>query len=130
MLTDSNVDDATTGVHRIDQVGDDIAAVIGDAAYDTRPFYDAAVSRGAEVVVPPTKNAVVTGRRCPPRDATICRVHDVGRRQWKTEAGYHRQGKAENTLSGIRRSSLIGFEHGAATPSAAKLDSLATSSTA
>ena len=58
----------------------------------------AALSRGAEVVVPPTKNAAITGRQCPVRDVTIRHVHDVGRRQWKTEAGYHRQWKAENTF--------------------------------
>ena len=88
VLTDSNVDDATTGAHLIDQVDGDIAAVIGDAAYDTRPFYDAAVDRAARVVVPPAKNAAATGRPCSPRDQTIRRVHDVGPRQWKAEAGY------------------------------------------
>ena len=98
VLTDSNVDDATTGAHLIAQVDGDIPAVIGDAAYDTRPFYDAAVDRAARVVVPPAKNAAATGRPCSPRDETIRRVHDVGPRQWKAEAGYHRQGKAENTF--------------------------------
>ena len=97
-LTDSNVYDATTGVDLIDQTGADIRTVIGDAAYDTRPFYRAAVNRGAGVVVPPTRKAAVTWRRCPARDKTIRRVGKIGRRRWKKESGCHRQARVENVF--------------------------------
>ena len=98
VLTDSNVDDATTGVDIIGQVKRDISTVIGDAAYDTRPIYKAAKNRGAKVVVPPIKTAREGRPRSPERDRTARRVRKVGIRQWKKEAGYHRQGRTENTF--------------------------------
>ena len=40
------------------------------------------------------------------RDRVIERVREVGRRRWKQESGYHRQGRVENTFS--RWKSIIG----------------------
>lgn len=98
MLTDASVDDASVGVELVERVPDKIRAVLGDGAYDTRSFYDAATRRGAKVVVPPIKTAQVGGRRCWARDRVVRRVRKVGRRQWQKEAGYHRQARAENTF--------------------------------
>ncbi len=106
LLTGPNVDDVTTGVDLIGQVDGDIATVIGDAAYDTRPFYGAAINRGARVVVPPIKTAREGHTRSPVRDRIVRRVRKVGRRQWKKEAGYHRQARVENTF--FRYKSIIG----------------------
>ncbi len=63
-------------------------------------IYDAAVGRGAEVVVPPTKGATVSRRRprSTARDRTVAKVNDIGRRRWKKESGYHRQGTVENAF--------------------------------
>ncbi len=60
-LTNANIDDATTGIALVDQVTGDIDTIIGDTAYDTRPFYEAAAGRDAKIVVPPMKNARVGG---------------------------------------------------------------------
>jgi len=106
LLTESNLDDATAGVDLIGQVNGRIATVIADAAYDTRPFYNAGSDRGAGVVVPPTKTATVTRRRCPARDKTVRRVDKVGRRRWKEESGYHRQARVENAF--FRYKSIVG----------------------
>ena len=75
-LTDSTVDDATTGVGLIEAVDDDIARVTADAAYDTIAFYETATARGAIVVVPPDKTARVSRRspRSGPRDRTIKKI--------------------------------------------------------
>jgi IS5 family transposase len=105
-LTDSNVDDATTGMKIIGGLKNKLRSVTADAAYDTRPFYDAAAKRGADVVVPPTKAATVGGRRCPDRKRTIARVNAVGRRRWRKESGYHRQGRVENAF--FRYKTIIG----------------------
>ena len=105
LLTNSNVDDATTGVDLIGQVNGSVATVVADAAYDTRPFYNAGSDRGARVVVPPTKRATVTRRRCLARDKTVRRVNEVGRRRWKKESGYHRQARVENVF--FRYKSII-----------------------
>ena len=130
VLTDANADDATTGIALVDAVPDDIDTLIGDAAYDTRPFYDVGKRRGARVVVPPIKTARVGSPRCSTRDQTIHEVREFGRRRWKKESGYHRQGRVETPSSGTSRSSAIVCERVALTPSARNLGSPAPCSTA
>ena len=108
VLTDSNVDDARTGLDLIEQVEEKVSSITGDAAYDTAAIYDAALGSGAKVVVPPVANAVVSGRgqRATARDRTIRKVKRIGRRQWKKESGYHREGTVENAF--FRYKSIIG----------------------
>ncbi len=107
-LTDSTVDDATTGIGLIEAVDGDIARVTADAAYDTVAFYEAAGGGGATVVVPPNKTAHVSRRRprSSARDRTIKAVKAIGRRRWKKESGYHRQARVENAF--FRYKSIIG----------------------
>jgi len=107
-LTDSTGDDATTGLRMLDELKRDVKSFTGDAAYDTLAIYDAAGSRGARVVVPPSRNASVSNRRprSPARDRTIKRINKVGRRRWKKESGYHRQGTVENAF--FRYKQIVG----------------------
>ena len=107
-LTGGHVDDATTAVDLIDKVEGEVSCLAADAAYDTRGIYEAAGARGATVVIPPTRTATVSGRRprSPARDRTIRQVQQVGRRQWKKDAGYHQQARAENAF--FRYKSIIG----------------------
>jgi hypothetical protein len=72
-LTPGNTDDAATALCLIDEVEADIASFTADAAYDTIAIYQAAAARGAKVVVPPTKPAMVS--RCRPRSERS-RSHD------------------------------------------------------
>lgn len=108
VLTDGHADDAATVPDLLTQVDGKLSGFVADAAYDTRPVYDAAVARGgATVVVPPSKTATDKSRpRCPAREATVARVKEVGRRRWKKESGYHRQGTVENAF--FRFKSIIG----------------------
>jgi transposase len=106
VLTRSNVDDATTGLDLMDQVQGKIKTVIADGAYDTRTFYVSAEIRGAKAVVPPDKTATTGGGLSRPRDRAERRIHKVGRRQWKTEIGYHRQARAENAF--FRLKTILG----------------------
>ena len=71
-------------------------------------IYEAAAVRGATVVIPPTKTAVMSRRRprSSARDRTIIRVQKIGRRRWKKETSYHRQPRAENVF--FRYKSIIG----------------------
>ncbi len=50
--------------------------------------------------MPPVRRAVVSRSKLPlsARDATVLEVNTMGRRQWKKESGYHRQGRVENTF--------------------------------
>ena len=108
VLTDGSADDARTGLEVIDAVPDEIQTITGDAAYDSVAIYDAGAHRGATVVVPPLRTAAAPkrGRRSRSRDRTIRRVTKVGRRRWKRESGYHRQGTVENAF--FRHKSILG----------------------
>ena len=105
-LTGPNVDDAKTGVRMIKNARYNLKAVIGDAAYDSREIYEAAEDHGARVIVPPLRNARVSIHAPPARNRSVKRIERVGRQRWKTETGYHRQGKVENTF--FRYKSMIG----------------------
>ena len=124
VLTDSNVDDANTGVDLIKQVEGELASITGDAAYDTAAIYNAALKLGAKMVVPPTRKAVVSGRRqrATARDRTIRKVKKLGRRQWKKVSGYHRQGTVENAF--FRFKSIIGGRLRARHPKSQRAEAL------
>ncbi|MFT4542240.1 MAG: hypothetical protein ACI841_003590 [Planctomycetota bacterium] len=100
VLTDSSGDDAKTGLEIIKKTGGKLSSVTGDAAYDTVAIYKKAGSRGARVVIPPSRSASISRRkpRSTERDKTIRRVNKVGRRRWKKESGYHQQGTVENAF--------------------------------
>lgn len=107
VLTAGHADDAATVPAFLGQVDGDLSGFVADAAYDRRSVYDAAVARGATVIVPPTKTATDTSRpRCTAREVTVARVKEIGRRRWKKESGYHRQGTVENAF--FRYKSIIG----------------------
>ena len=81
-----------------------IDRLTADGAYDRREVYDAARRRGAYVVVPPQRGAVIS--RDPilrTRDRHIRRIARVGRSQWRREKGQHRQARAENTFYRYKR---------------------------
>ncbi|MFT5288783.1 MAG: IS5 family transposase [Planctomycetota bacterium] len=107
-MTDSSGDDAKTGLKVIKKTKGELASVTGDAAYDTVAIYEQSASRGARVVVPPARSASVSGGkpRSAERDKTIRRVAQGGRRRWKKESGYHRQGTVENAF--FRFKSMLG----------------------
>ena len=108
VLTESSGDDARIGLKVIKKTKGKLASVTGDAAYDTVAIYDQAGSRGARVVVPPTRTASVSGHkpRSAARDRPIQKGAKIGRKRWKKESGYHRQGVVENAL--FRYKSTLG----------------------
>ena len=108
VLMESSGDDASTGLKVIKKTKGKLSSVTGDAAYDTVAIYDQAASRGARVVVPPTRTASLSGGkpRSAERDKTIRRIAKVGRQRWKKESGYHRQGTVENAF--FRYKSMLG----------------------
>jgi len=125
VLTGGNADDAKTGLNLIDDVEGDIASFTADVAYDTIAIYDAALARGAKVVIPPIKTATRSRRRRPPssaRNRTIMRVKEIGRRQWKKELGYYRQARVENAF--FRYKSIIGDRLRARHPKAQEVEAL------
>lgn len=81
-----------------------IAQVSADGAFDKQICYDALQKRSVPLItIPPQKNARIAQHgnlhASPlPRDGTLRRIREVGRKQWKQESGYHRRSIAENTM--------------------------------
>ena len=100
MLTEGNVDDAKSALKMIGKLRGKISSFTADAAYDTIAIYKAVKARGGRVIIPPIRTAVISmcGPQCAARDNTVKRINEIGRRLWKKESGYHRQGRAENTF--------------------------------
>ena len=108
-LTDGTVDDSVEGLVLMKSVDQELTSLTADGAYDSFAIYNAARARGAGVVVPPPRTAPMPrGRKrlSPERDRAIRRIRKVGRRRWKTESGYHRQGRVENSF--FRFKSIVG----------------------
>ena len=69
-----------------------------------REVYDAAGRRGAYVVIPPQRSAVIS--RDPvlqTRNPHIKRMARVGRALWRREKGQHRQARVENSFYRYKR---------------------------
>ena len=108
-LTDGSADDAGEGIKFLQSIGRKVHSFTADGAYDSTAIYKAAKARGAKIVVPPSRKATAPTKRkseLPERDRTVRRIRKVGRRRWKKESGYHRQGRVENTF--FRFKSTVG----------------------
>lgn len=108
-LTDSGVDDSSVGVSIIKQSGADIKRFTADGAYDRTAIYQALVTAGApglNIVIPPRRTASPSNPAdevLRQRDAAIARIAEVGRRQWRKEAGAHHQARGENGMFRYKR---------------------------
>ena len=108
-LTDDATDDASTALDLLGTIEGTITWVTADGAYDTTDIYRAAGKRGARVVVPPSTTATSSRKpraRASPRNRTIERVQEIGRRAWKKEARYHQQARVENAF--FRYKTIVG----------------------
>jgi hypothetical protein len=103
-LTDNDMADASVFSTLLSRTDARIVRLTADGAYDRREVYAAAGRRGAYVVVPPQRRAVLS--RDPvleTRNRRIKRMARVGRAQWRREEGQHRQARAENAFCRYKR---------------------------
>jgi hypothetical protein len=111
-LTASSGDDASTLPDLLDQIEDPIRRFTADGAYDHRSIYDRVGAAGTEdvvIVIPPRRCAASAGPTDGPwrqREATLQRIHKVGRREWQKESGYRQQARVENGF--FRYKSVLG----------------------
>jgi hypothetical protein len=77
--------------------------VLGDGAYDFQDCYKAIHARGARSVIPPQRRARIrSGPEFGGRNAAVLRGREVGRDEWKKEAGYHRRSLAETAMMRLK----------------------------
>jgi Transposase DDE domain len=102
-MTDKDVLDRRELPGLLDAVEGEVAEVLGDGAYDFQGCYKAIGARGARSVIPPRARARVrSGPEFGDRDAAVLRGREVGRDEWKKEAGYHRRSLAETAMMRLK----------------------------
>ena len=98
-MTDKDVLDRRELPGLLGEVEGEVTEVLGDGAYDFQGCYRAIRARGARAVVPPQVRARVrSGPEFGDRNAAVLRGREVGRDEWKKEAGYHRRSLAETAM--------------------------------
>jgi hypothetical protein len=102
-MTDKNVLDRRELPGLLGEVEGEVVEVLGDGAYDFQGCYKAICARGARSVIPPQVRARVrSGAEFGDRNAAVLRGREVGRDEWKKEAGYHRRSLAETAMVRIK----------------------------
>jgi hypothetical protein len=98
-MTDKDVLDRRELPGLLRGVEGEVAEVLGDGAYDFQDCYKAIRATGARSVIPPQVRARVrSGEEFRDRNAAVLRGREVGRDEWKKEAGYHRRSLAETAM--------------------------------
>lgn len=101
-VTTAECSDGEVFEGRLDQVAGSIEQIDGDGAYGTRGAWAAARTRGARLVVPPRENAV-SWEAGHPRNQALADIAELGRKEWKKRAGYHRRSLAENAMYRLKQ---------------------------
>ena len=93
------------------KVKEPVAVVSADKGYDSFACHRAILAIGAHPVIPPRTGAAIIpppGEKDPPatRGDAVRRIHEIGVKPWKVEAGYHRRSLAETAMA--RYKTIIG----------------------
>jgi len=102
-LTDCAVDDAAQVGPLLDQIGEPVASVMGDGAYDRTAVYAAVHERHPEatVVAPPRADAVpgaMADTAPTQRDRHIQTIAEAGRMAWQCSSGYNTRARVEGQI--------------------------------
>lgn len=103
VVTTNDLADCEVLPDLLEQIDQPIEQVSGDGGYDTKGCYDTISQHGAKAIIPPRSNAKIqqhsnTQAQPYPRDENLRRIHQVGRKQWKQENGYHRRSLSETAI--------------------------------
>jgi len=102
-MTDKDVLDRRELPGLLRGVEGEVAEVLGDGAYDFQGCYKAIDESGARAIIPPQVRARVrSGEGFRDRNAAVLRGREVGRDEWKKEAGYHRRSLAETAMMRLK----------------------------
>jgi hypothetical protein len=85
------------------QIEASLAVVCADGACDSFNSHAVNLARGATPVIPLRKGAAISPPRGmkdqpPIRGEAVRRIIEIGRTEWKKEAGYHRRSLAETAM--------------------------------
>jgi hypothetical protein len=102
-MTDKERLDRAEVTHLLKAVEGEVREVLGDGAYDFEVCQRAIYERGARAIIPPKKGARLRGApHFRDRDQAVVRSREVGKEQWKKEAGYHRRSLVETAMMRLK----------------------------
>jgi hypothetical protein len=92
----------------LEQIEEAIDHFTGDGAFDKTPVYEAVLhhSPNADVVIPPSANAVENTKAAPMRNRNIQEIKDQGRMAWQKNRTYGRRNLSE--LAMLRYQKILG----------------------
>lgn len=92
----------------LEQIDDAIDHFTGDGAFDKTPVYEAVLhhSPDADIVIPPSANAVEKTKAAPMRNRNIQEINDHGRMLWQKNRQYGRRNYSE--LAMLRYQKILG----------------------
>ena len=107
-VTDGHEHDPSQVPDLLIQVDREIDRFVGGGIYDQEAVYEAVDhhSPGAEVIVPPRKDAVLSHNSISVpsyRDRHIAEIRSKGWSEWKHQSGYYLQSRAENAFYRYKR---------------------------
>ena len=112
-LTARRTHDSSRVPALLELVGNPVASVSADGAYDTKAVYEAAHERGegraVRVLIPPGRDAQLSSSPAAAlqeRNRNIHSIRELGRREWHTQSGYSKRSMVENTM--YRYKTIIG----------------------
>jgi hypothetical protein len=102
-MTDKDILDRVELPGLLKAVEGEVREVLGDGAYDFEVCHRAIRERSARAVIPPKKGARVRATsHFKDRDEAVVRSREVGKDEWKKEAGYHRRSLVETAMMRIK----------------------------
>lgn len=115
-LTDLGVQDCEGVPLLLNQIADPVDSVRGDGAYDRFSCYEEAERKKFRLITPPQRNAKLSSERknkkkadpeaIKKRDEEVKKIRELGRKEWKIQADYHRRSLAETAM--FRMKTLLG----------------------
>ncbi len=131
-VSESNVQDASAVEHLTKDIASTIGSIRADRAYDKKRCYRIAYERGAQVIIPPYRNArLQKENRKPYEDALKARddcisfirmypSYDEGVKEWKKQSAYHKRSRVEALMHRYKRA--FGFSIVAKNPETIKAE--------
>jgi hypothetical protein len=107
VMTTNDFKDSEILPDLLEQIDSKLSQVSGDGAYDSHESYELISNRGAEPVIPPRKDAVISQHGNSrfsekPRDKVIRNIRALGRKNWKKQSSYHKRSLAETAIHRLK----------------------------
>lgn len=89
----------------LNQMGGRIDHFTGDGAYDETPIYEQVLAHSpdAKIVIPPRKNAIISGSAAVQRNHNILEIEENGRMAWQRQNNYGQRNYSELAIQRYKR---------------------------